>query len=232
MAIFAVIQTTDSKIQVGDKLRLDVSQSFVSTGEIDKIEIQPSEDEDFFELDPVSGKMFFDWIYEEPGEVEAKVRITSGSDVKEGIVEIDVVTADADCLFSGDADLLGSEPAIKSYLPAGKSSFLFVHREAQTQIMDELNRLAGERKNSRLEPENVGDKMEVKEWSKNLTLALIFEGMVNAADDVFSQKAEKYRSLVSQKKQLSLIALDLNKDGSISADEKSTNLSTVKAFRS
>lgn len=232
MAIFAVIQTTDSKIQVGDKLRLDVSQSFVSTGEIDKIEIQPSEDEEFFELDPVSGRMFFDWIYEEPGEVEAKVRITSGEDAKVGIVEIDVVTAEADQLFSGDSDLLGSEPSIKSYLPPGKASFLFVHREAQTQIMDELNRIAGEKKKARLEAQDVGDKMEVKEWSKNLTLALIFEGMVNAADDVFSQKAEKYRSLVGQKKQLSMIALDLNKDGVISEDEKSTNLSTVKAYRS
>lgn len=135
-----------------------------------------------------------------------------------------------DSLFSVDSDLLPFEPDIYKWCPVSRSSFKDIHRKAQFMILDWLN--GNGFRNSDSEEFTKFDllkKNQVRQWSSLLVLSLIFEGISNAADDVFDKKAKKYsaKSLEARNK---FLMIDLNADGKVDSDE-SLRLHVGELFR-
>ena len=76
---------------------------------------------------------------------------------------------------------------------------------------------------ARLTAENIANIDEVRTWSKYLTLQIIWEGLINESDDVFSQKRDQYRNLAEETGNRAAITIqqDFNGDGNIDTDENS-----------
>jgi hypothetical protein len=66
---------------------------------------------------------------------------------------------------------------------------------------------------NRLTLDAITDVVEVKDWSKFMTLRLIFEGISNATDDVFHEKALRYKALEVEARNRAALRLDRDGDG-------------------
>ena len=55
-------------------------------------------------------------------------------------------------------------------------------------------------------------------------MAIIFEGISNDVEDIFSLKADKYRGLRDGARSRSTIRLDLNEDGTVEEDVEKVNV--------
>lgn len=212
---------TEQLVQEGDKTRLDLRRSFVSSGtaSITKYEIEPSALAGFID---VTNNMYLDMVYGTTGDMVVSARLTD-SDLNEytSTITISVISSLEDNLFSTDRDILSYEPDLLGYVQDGRFSFIDKHRAAQKEILNELDanriwKLDG----SRYKASDIVDLQEFKEWSKFLTLRIIFEGLSNAVDDVFKVKATRYNSLATTAKKRSTLRLDVNQDGVQSEAEK------------
>lgn len=212
MADLFPLLRSDDKAQIGDKLRLDASKSFVSpSATITKYEFDPEGTATWIDAGTVS---YLDWVYTTAGTKTAGLRITSGSTATITL-DIDVVTAADDRLFSDDASLVEIEPTIMKYLPAERSSFKYAHRRSQTHILDSFDqRRIWEIDGSKVTAEDLIDLTEVSVWSTLLTLGYIFQGLSNAVDDVFDKKSKMYLSKADAARHLAL-RYDYNKDGEL-----------------
>lgn len=218
MAIFAILQT-EKVVQVGDRTRLNAGASFVNGIEaITKVEIKPSAADAYISV--ALDVLYLDWVYSAPGDVVASVRVTTGTGDDEafgfGDAELQIITPEEDLLFSDDSDIYAEEPTANSILPEGRTSFLHVHREAQKQIMAAISK----RDTSGVwaEPSSIVDKREVRDWSKYLSLQIIYQGSINEPGDVYAVKAETYRQRAQAEEARGLIALDLDGDGTPDAE--------------
>lgn len=233
MAIFAILQS-EGTVQVGDKTRLDARQSFVSpTVVVTQVEIKPYAASEWIVVstsdDPTT--WFLDWVYDAAASVTASVRVTAGSTAT-GTASLTVVTAATDALFSDDSDLLPLEPSIQDLLPEGRSTFLNIHREAQTKILEDIYRSGiRDEDDDRLTKAAIVDVQEVSEWSKYLALQLIFEGASNAVDDIFAKKADKYRALAQMAANTATIVLDLDGDGDAETPDERVSFTAVRVRR-
>lgn len=222
MAIFPVVEM-ESVVQVLDKTRISATKSFVSKDNvaITLVEIEPEAGNGFIAVTGTSYKdWYLDWSYSGATRtVTASVRITAGTTVTVTKV-ISVVTAVDDMLYSSDADIIALEPDILKWVPEGRSSYLNVHREAQGKILDWLAE-AGitDVDGNRLGKDRIVDVDEVKSWSKYLVLSLIFRGIYNSVDDVFSDKASFYASQAKDRADRTKVRLDLDGDGETSLAE-------------
>ena len=218
MAIFAILKT-EKVVQVGDRTRLDASGSFVTgIDAITKVEIKPSESDDFISV--ALDVLYLDWAYPDAGDVVASVRVTTGIDDDEafgvGAAELQIISAEEDMLFSDDSDIYAEEPTANSILPEGRASFLHVHREAQKQIMAAISKR--DTSGAWIEPSSILDKREIRDWSKYLSLQIIYQGSINEPDDVYSVKAETYRQRAEAEAARGYIVLDLDNDGTPDAE--------------
>lgn len=233
--IFPVLEIEDV-VQVGDKTRLSACKSFVSKDEdaITKVEIRPEVSGDWIDVtDPSPDNWFLDWVYDGAARTVAPaVRVTSTAadpdadpDPIEAVDQtltksLVLVTAADDALFSSDTDLIGLEPDILNWVPAGRASFLNVHRTAQTKIIESLDESGiVDESDEKLTKAAVVDVTEVRAWSRDLVLHLIFKGLINAKDDVFTQKAQFYASEVEKRKARAVLRLDLDGDGEIESTD-------------
>lgn len=225
MGPFGVLEV-EPIVQVGDKTRMDYSKSY-PRDEITDFEISF----DGLSYLKVSGG-FFDYQFDSPGTKTIYLKITDKQDGETvATKEIKVLSKEEDALFSGDSDLTAHEPDILKYVPQGRNSFLNVHREAQNRILETLDQEGYATVDGmKITKEAFIDKSEVRAWSKFLTLKLIFEGLSNAVDDVFSQKALKYSSDAIRSKDRVYLRYDFNKDGKLSLNE-AENYSSVDIVR-
>ena len=223
--IFAHIEV-ESVLQINDKTRLNASKSFSNTvGEITLIEIQPSGSESFFD---VTNTGYLDWSYSTDGDHIATVRINSTELQSRTISALSVAD---DNLFSNDSDIVAYEPDLLKWVQVGRNSFLDKHRAAQKEILNELDsNQIWKRDGSRYEASDIINIQEFKEWSKYEALRIIFDGISNAIDDVFKDKANKYAGLAVSAKKRATLRLDYNDDGTIDANEK-TNIFTGELRR-
>lgn len=231
MAIFPSLKT-ELVVQVGDRTRLNASYSFVTPDEpaISKIEIQPEAAASFYD---VNSDQFLDWQFSTEGETTATVRVTADpeGEPEEAAVTFTVITEIEDALFSSDADLLAHEPDVLKYLPAGRNTFKDVHRRAQTFVLKWLDQKGIRDSNgARLTKDAIVDKEEVNLWATYIALRLIFDGLSNAVDDIFAQKALGYGRLESQARDRAFLSLDIDGDGTASEEER-VQLSSVKVIR-
>lgn len=198
-------------LQVDDKTRLDGTKSFITVDEaaITLVEIEPEAAAGFID---VTSNSYLDWSYATDGTKTVSLRITTDAAPITVTKDIEVITEVDDRLFSSDEDLLPHEDDILRFVRPGRSSFLDKHRAAQELIVDWLdhNRIFAD-DGSKLTKTAIFNVEEVRQWSKFLTLAIIFESLSNATDDIFFDKAMRYKELA--KKASNRGALRLDKDG-------------------
>lgn len=129
-------------------------------------------------------------------------------------VYVEVYTEEGDSLFSEDADLIGEEPDIMKWLPAGRGSYKDLHRKAQRAILDWCDRQGyRDEFNRKLTKWAFVDHSDVRTWSYYLTLRLFFMGAQNDVDDVFKKKAAYYEKLEIESRNRVVLNLDLDGDG-------------------
>lgn len=219
MSVFGIIEA-EKILQVNDKTRINVSQSFVSPDEtgISMIEIDPDGSAVYYD---VTSNKYLDWIYQAAGDYTITVRVTSTiSNVSTSTASISVVTEADDKLFSTDQEIKSQEHDILNYLPKGKSSFKFKHRAAQERILSYLDeKRVWDINGNKLTKDAIVNIEEVSDWSKYMVLMMIFEDLSNAVDDVFFEKSLRYRNLMNEARNRAALRLDVNGDGVIETGE-------------
>jgi hypothetical protein len=219
MAIFPNLEI-EAIVQMNDRTRLDASKSFSSKGtaSFTLVEIEPFSGNGFIDVTGTkSSDWFTDWEYTSAGTQTVTVRINGSVTSTK---TISVVTESADALFATDQDLATEEPDILKYVKKGRNTFKDVHREAQSIIVkffDDKGLIFAD--GTKITKDAVFDKAEVRQWAKYLALHLIYMQQSNAVDDIFSKKADFYKSKMLLAQQTNLVRLDLNKDGVVEIDE-------------
>lgn len=235
MAIFPKIEC-DDVVQVSDKFRIDCTKSYLSKGEpaVTLVEVEPESGAGFITVtgSPVAPKNWFlDWEYDSDGVKELTVRITTDATPVTLTKQVEALSAEDDRLFSNDSDLVAIEHNVLKYVPEGRSSFKYLHREAQRQILEWfwINgfRATG---NQRIEKADVIELEEVKFWSKYWVLKLLYQDLSNAPGDVFEAKSKLYEKEAHRWRETAGIKLDVNKDG-IQGAYEGYNLTTRELIR-
>lgn len=223
---------SDSTVQTGDKIRFDLSKSFVArpnitATDITKIEVDPISDGTWITIHDSSipalklavKDWYFDWVYEDQSGITVdhiqpiSFRFTA-SDASTAVKNWTVIllTPNQDGLFSTDVDLLAHEPDILKWLPDGRSTWNYVHRRAQQRILSYLFEKGYKNTDGTpFDKDQIIEKYDVKEWSTFMALKIIFGSCINSKDDVFVQKAQFYENLEGKASNTS-IRVDLNKD--------------------
>ena len=227
MSIFPRINAPDT-VQQNDKFRIDASGSFLTPDENDitLIRIQPSAAESFLTVFQTGDNLrnsFLDFVYPIAGASTTEtisVEVTTDGAPVVLTKTISVLTEADDLLFSDDSDIKLVEPEIYDFLPQGRSSFLNIHRKAQTQIMDFFDERGIKRLDkTRLQKTDIFDKEEVRAWSTYLVLHYIFQAQSNAPDDIFKEKSDTYQDMAYRHRDRQ-VQIDLNQDGEVNEAEK------------
>lgn len=223
MAIFPYIEI-EKTVQVDDRTRISAKKTYLSKGEaaITKVEIDP-DGIGFIEVqgNPVKAENWFtDWQYGTSGTKTVSLRVTTNGAPVTVSKTIEVVTAAADKLFSDDADLVAIETDILKYVPEGKNSFKYAHREAQRQMLEWLWKNGYKKTDgTRITKAEVLDIEEVRFWSKYACLRLLFYDMSNVPDDVFEKKGKEFENEEAKWRTQALLKLDFNGDGTVDVVE-------------
>lgn len=229
MALFPMIETED-RVQLSDRTRLSAANSFATAGRtITKIEIEPEASAGYFD---VTVDKFLDWAYSaasavpgtETGVTLATISVRLTDDLANTLTKtfnLELIDAVSDKLYATDAKLRQHEPELMRYLPEGRSSFKNVHRRAQGLILAWLDKEGmTDVDGKRLTKANLVDVQEVTEWATFLALSLIFRGMSNAKEDVFSIKAAEYEKMATVNRQRAVLRLDVDNDGQVDPGEQ------------
>lgn len=235
MAIFPNLELEEI-VQVADKTRLNSTKTFVSKDEaaITLVEIEPEAAAGFIDVTGTTSRdWYLDWEYSGTSRtVTVSVRVTTDGAPVTSTQTMEVITESDDKLFSKDHDITAIQPDVLKYIREGRNSFVDVHRKAQTLILDKLNDM-GVRNNdlSKVTKDEIVDVEEVRKWSENLVLRLIYEGLSNAVGDVFNVKALFYAGQEAEARKRSMVKIDFNKDATIQ-DSEFANFTTMDLIRS
>lgn len=233
MAIFPHLDLEET-IQINDKTRLDGTRSFITQDEaaITLVEIEPEGAAGFIDVTPSpatkSSEYYLDWQYTGATRtVTVTVRITTDGAPTSFSETMEVTTAADDMLFSNDQDLISKESDILKFVRKGRNSFLDMHRRSQEIIVAWFDeRGVTDTSGAKLTKAAFTDLTEVREWSSNLTLSLIFQDLSNVANDVFSQKSTFYAGQAANHRNRSIFRFDEDGSGAISAGEGSAVATT------
>jgi len=207
-------------LQVNDLTRFEFNLIRTPGEEaIQLVEVEAEAGQGFFDITTQTdrqSKNFLDFAYASSGIKVISLRVSTASQVINFGFSIEVITAETDRLFSNDSDLVSCEDDILNFIRKGRASYLDKHREAQKRIIRKLEK---ERiflsDGSRIEPENIQDLEEVRQWSKYLTLHIIYSGLINEVQDVFTQKSIQYMDMATEAGNIASIRIqeDFNNDG-------------------
>lgn len=226
-----IITLYQKKVQISEKVRIDVSKTFAHSGRtISSIVVKPvSEGSDSFD---VTSDGYLDIAYDSAGEKTIHVTLTLDNAETVALAKTITVVAEAtENLFSSDPDLIGHEPDILNYLPTMFSDYRYVHRLSQDRILTNLDeRGVTDNDGNRIVAADVKDVEECNDWSKFLTLQYIFESLSNAIDDIFHEKAMRYRELARQASSRAFLRLDYDGDGTLESAERAS-ASSGRLFR-
>lgn len=211
-------------IQENDMTRINV-QAIVTAGSetITSIEIDPNNSTNFFDI---TSDEYLDWMYSIAADTTINIKVTDSTLAETfKTATIKVVSILEDNLFSEDSDIIPYEPDLLGYLQKGRLTYLDKHRLAQEEILNELDaNQIWKQDGTRYVAADIIDIKEFKEWSKFVTLRIIFEGMHNAVDDIFTDKASMYQGRAVQAKKRASLRLDSNGDGVINEASEKTDL--------
>ena len=218
MGLFPIIEA-DSSVQVNDKLRIRACQSFISgsTATITNVEIETHTGDGFVSVYNAgdNGLWYLDWAYSTAGTKVISVKLTDSlANVVTMTMDITCLTEVEDNLFSTDSELKSREDEVMFYLPEGRSSFKYLHRRVQADIMDWLADMGLRNTDKELyTKDDVLNKTEIRKLSTVWALHLIYTDLVKRPDDVFDKKSKFYEDEIVKSKQKAKISLDYNKDG-------------------
>ena len=210
----------ESIVQVGDKTRLNAEKTFVSIDEanITLVEIEPEAGNGFID---VTSKLYLDWSFSTSGDKTVSLRVTTDGSPELITKTLVIISEVDDKLFSADSDLMPYEPNILNWVRSGRNSFLDVHRASQDRIIKYLDENGyWDQEGNPLTKDAIIDINEVNDWSKFMTLKLIFEGISNATDDIFHEKSLRYREAEFRARDRSVLRVDRNGDGEAEKDEE------------
>jgi hypothetical protein len=225
MAIFPKIEAA-TVVQVSDKFRIDCTKTYISKGEaaITLVRVEPEEGAGFINITgaaPIQPKNWFlDWEYSSPGEKIVTLEVTTDGAPVTVTHAVECLSEVDDKLFSTDQDLVAIEHNVTKYVPDGRASFKYLHREAQKQILEWLwiNGYRGPA-NQRLTKENIIDVDEVRFWSKYMVLRLLYRDLSNSTNDVNDQKSKLYEVQEHRWREIAGLKLDVTGDGTAGAYE-------------
>lgn len=227
----------ESTLQINDRTRLDATKGFLTPDEgvVTKVEIQPSAADSFYEVshtDPTDQSLWYlDWQYATAGMKAVVVKVTNSGGSTTFTKSTTVIASTTDYLFSSDDMLTALEPDIMNWVPPGRNSFLNVHREAQAQILEYLDREGYADINGNAFTKAALVRVsEVAPWSKYLTLKLIFQGIKNAKDDEFLEKVQAYEKLEVSARSRAILRIDIDGDGAVDQRE-GMNITSGTVFR-
>lgn len=217
MAIFPNIET-DLILQVDDKIRLDSSKTYVGkdeSTEVTLVEIEPEAAAGFINVTGSSFKdWYLDWEYATDGDKVVSCRVTTDGSPVTVTKTITVLSVADDNLFSGDEDLITLESDILKYVPDGRKTFIYMHREAQRQIIEYLNKIGLRRVGGdRLQNEDMLDVDQVRFWSRYVTYRIIYDDLSTSPGDLFEVKSNKFLQEEEYWKTQAEIHMDFNGDG-------------------
>lgn len=224
MAIFPNI-TVDEVVQVRDKFRIDATKSYISKGEsaITLVEIEPYSGAGFIAVqgNPVKSSNFYlDWEYDTAGTKTVSLRITTNGSPVTLTKTVSCVLESTDKLFSSDNDLLKIDSGILKLLPEGKSSFKYIHREAQNEILEWLYTNGYTKSdNVKFDKDDIINIDEVNFWSKYMALRLIYSDNSNSLNDIYSGQAKDAENKEHKWRQKAILKIDVNGDGIQDATE-------------
>ena len=217
MAIFPKVQSDDI-VQVSDKFRIDATRSFISKDEaaITLVEIEPEGGSGFIDVTGTSLKdWYLDWEYATDGDKTVSVRITTDGAPSTVTKTVSCLTSASDKLFSDDDDLVALESDIMKYIPDGRNTFKYMHREAQRQILEYFNKISRRCSpdQARLEKGNIWNIEEVRYWSKYLVYRLLYDDFSTSVGDFFQIRSERFMKEEVFWRTQAGIFLDLDADG-------------------
>lgn len=226
-----IITLYQKKVQISEKVRIDVSKTFAYSGRsISSIVVKPvSEGSDSYD---VTSDGYLDIAYDSAGDKTIHVTLTlDNGDTVALAKNITVVSEATENLFSVDPELISHEPDILNYLPSMFSDYRYIHRLSQDRIMTILDeRGITDKDGERMVASDVKDIEECNDWSKFLALQYIFESLSNAIDDIFHEKAMRYREMSKQASNRAFLRLDYDKDGTLETSERGSAV-TGKLYR-
>ena len=216
-----IIGSMPEQVQVDEKFRMDFTRTFKHPGDHTIQTLTVTVETLSFEI---SSTNILDYAFATEGSKTISVTaVHSGSghpDVTKTF-SVSVVTEANENLFSKDSDIINLEPDLLNYLPEGKAQYIYVHREAQDRILAVLDeRGITDTDGNRIAAAAVKDIEELNDWSKFLVLQYIFESLSNAIDDIFHEKAMRYREMVNQAKSRTFLRLDYDGDGTLESTER------------
>jgi len=121
-------------------------------------------------------------------------------------------------LFSDDFDLLEVDAEVLSFMHSGDNSMIRFHQAARNEIVQRLNNSGKLKINSSGQREKLNaydllDPTDLKEASKYLTLARIYEPISDEVDDKYNQKFKQYFQTYQDAFNLYMTSIDLDDDG-------------------
>lgn len=223
---------TDKCVSLGDKFRIDISQSYSTPdeGAFTSLEIQPEIGADFVD---VTSTQYLDWQYDLSGTKTVTVRLTT----ELGTIKTDTIEVEAkedECFLADDDCLKALEPEIYKHMPCERCSFNYVHRKVAELIIDDLTCRGifkedkgsisvknpfGDCKIEKLTCEQLSGSDQIKRWATYWALEIIYCGMTNSKDDLFYSKMEKYSSMRKDAANAGILLFDQDGDGEIEKHE-------------
>lgn len=222
---------SEGLVQVGDKTRLDVSNSFVSDNiPLTDIEIAPNN------IDYVSvfnagdsDKWYLDWSFSASGETTIGVRATDGANTVSQTYTVTIVSEAEDNLYSNDSQIFAIESELKRYIPSGRNSFKNIHREAQSRILNYLDRKRIWNDDGTPYNKNqLNLEGSLSKWSLYETLVIIYSDLFVSGGDKFAEKLNEYKALRQFERDRGAIRIDKDSSGTI---DNNSEFQDLKTFR-
>lgn len=217
----------ESIVQVNDKTRINAAKTYVSVdeAEITLVEIEPGAGAGYID---VTSTLYLDWQFSTDGNKVISLRVTTDGAPQSITKTLPIISVANDKLFSSDADLIAYEPKILQWVQEGRNSFLDVHRAAQDRILKYLDENKfWDVNGDPLTKDAIINISEFNDWSKFMVLKLIFEGLSNAKDDIFREKALIYEKKEFEARDRAVLRVDTNDDGEADNEEALEQRSSV-----
>jgi hypothetical protein len=174
-------------------------------------------------------KWFLDWAFDSSGTKTIEIEATDGINTINQVFDIEVISESDDNLFSNDSQIFAIESELKRYIPEGRNSFKNIHREAQSRILNFLDRKRIWNDNG--EPYtklqiNLFD--ELSKWSLYETLFIIYTDLFISVGDKFAEKVNQYKELRNYERERAAIRIDKDGNGTFEPDKE---IQELKSFR-
>lgn len=221
---------TEGLVQVNDKTRIDVSRSFVSGDNITDITITPEAGESAISVfNNDQKKWYLDWQYQTDGTKTITVEATDGVNVVSQNFTLDIISEADDNLYSNDQQIFKIEQELLKYIPPGRNSYKNLHREAQSRILNYLDRKRiWNDDGTAYTKEQLNLTGELSLWSLYETILMIYQDLFVSVGDKFVEKINEYKALRNYERDRGAIRVDKNNNQTI---DTSSEIQELKSFR-